>query len=112
MESNINLFKELNKTSCSKVIIGNGEFIEVNDASSYATKTSSTAWFINSGCTHYMESNINLFKELNKTSSDHELFSISMKGKYFSLDWDQSNSTYIDPVNKSKLCYKKMRHFN
>ncbi|XP_022717694.1 uncharacterized protein LOC111276161 [Durio zibethinus] len=131
-------------------ITGTDLTYNVGTVSSLVTwrRTSSSAWLIDSGCTHHMASDINIFKELDKTCTSkvridqnllsvgqllennyslvfkdkaciihdptgHELFTVNMKRKYFSLNWHEANSSvYVTSHDESSLWHKRMGHFN
>ncbi|XP_022753636.1 uncharacterized protein LOC111301927 [Durio zibethinus] len=64
----------------------------------YGTRTSSNAWLIDNGCTHYMASDINIFKELNKTCTSKVRIA--------------NSSAYATSHDESSLWHKRMGHFN
>ena len=129
MSNDKSIFKELDESYISKVRIGNGDCIDVKGKGDVVINTSSGIKIIND-VLYVPEINQNLlsvgqllekgfsvnFKEKACEIFDPKggkLFSVKMKGKSFSLDWEQANScAHPNLANQSQLWHKRLGHFH
>ena len=129
MTNDVNLFKHLDKSSVSKVRIGNGEYIPVKGKGIVAIEGNSGIKLI-SDVLFVPEIDQNLlsvgqllekgysvvFKNKHCLISDPtglEIFTIKMQGKSFSLDWmEEEIAAVSNTTNEAELWHKRMGHFN
>jgi hypothetical protein len=129
MTNDVNLFKHLDKSSVSKVRIGNGEYIPVKGKGTVAIEGNSGIKLI-SDVLFVPEIDQNLlsvgqllekgysvvFKNKHCLISDPtglEIFTIKMQGKSFSLDWmEEETAAVSNTTNEADLWHKRMGHFN
>ena len=123
------MFKELDSSCTSKVKIVNGDFIEVKGKGVVAVETHSGTKLIIDvlfvpkidqnllSVGQFLEKNYYLvFKNKACIIHDpigHELFTVSMRGKCFSLDLQKTNSlAYTSSLDESVLWHRRFGHFN
>jgi len=129
MTNDENIFKQLHKSSVSKVRIGNDEYIPVKGKGTVAIKGNSGIKLI-LDVLFVPEIDLNLlsvgqllekgysvvFKDKHCSISDPvglEIFTIKMKGKSFSLDWmEKESAAFPSTINKTELWHKRLGHFN
>lgn len=129
MAGDMTMFKELDKSYSSKVRIGNGARLEVKGRGIVAIDTPSGTKLISDvlfvpeidqnllSVGQLLEKNYSLFfKDKSCIIHDptgNELFIVTMKGKSFSLDWQEAcSSAYTSSVDESSLWHRRMGHFN
>jgi hypothetical protein len=129
MTNDENLFKQLDKSSVSKVRIGNGEYIPVKGKGTVAIEGNSGIKLISDvlfvpeidqnllSVGQLLEKGYSLvFKDKHCSISDPaglEIFTIKMKGKSFSIDWmEEESAAYLSTANQSELWHKRLGHFN
>jgi hypothetical protein len=129
MTNDENLFKQIDKSSVSKVRIGNGDYNPVKGKGIVAIEGNSGIKLI-SDVLFVPEIDQNLlsvgqllekgysvvFKDKHCSISDPvglEIFTIKMKGKSFSLDWmEEESAAFPSIANQTELWYKRLGHFN
>lgn len=123
------LFRELDRTTISKVKIGNGECIAIKGRGNVAIESCSGTKII-TDVLYVPDINQNLlsvgqllekgykvlFEDkmcLIKDASGQDLFKVKMKGKSFSLDlMEEEQAAVSSSVNATELWHKRLGHFN